>query len=229
MNQWPLGVARLLLGVAILGMTAASARASTITISTIQHGWWDSTGRHTATNLNYATGDDATGLDHRSFFVFDLSGVTGTISTATLRFNPPSGYNSPDPTETLSFFDVTTSSATLLATGVGQVVIYNDLGTGVSYGLRSVSPADNNTIVTQLLNAAATAAIQAALGGSFAVGGALTTLNQPARAEVMFSFSNLQATELVLEVTEVPEPTSVLLVATGVVAVARRRRRSRVK
>jgi hypothetical protein len=220
-----LTVTTILLLFEVLALMVSSASASTITISTVQEGWWDSTGSHTGANLNYGAGDDASGTDHHDFFVFSLSGVTGTITSATLRiFNPNGGYSSPDLSETLGFFDVSTSIAALLATGAGQVAIYNDLGTGVSYGSRSVSAADNNTFVSQSLNASAIAAIQSALGGSFAVGGALTTLNQPANVEGIFLFSNGQANQLVLEVTDVvPEPTSVILLATGLIACAQRR------
>ena len=206
--------------------------ASTITISTTQEGWWDSTGTHIEGNLNYATGR-ADGLDHRSFFIFDLAGVTGTITGATLRLiEPASGYISPNRSETIVFYDVSTPAATLLAAGSGEIGIYNDLGTGVSYGSRSVSTADSGTIISQILSASALVAIQSALGGSFAIGGSLTLSAPLGREGIFFNTaeSGPPVNQLVLTTTdEVPEPSSMLLLGTGLAVVVARRRFSKRK
>src|SRR4029079_6274681 len=132
-------------------------------------GWYNATGSHTPTNTNYLTGQ-FNSVDERSFFVFDLATVTGNIVGAELRLaNPSSGYSSPDPTETLAMWDVTTPIATLTAGGSGLTAIYNDLGTGTQFGLRSVSAADNNTTVIIPLNPAAVTALNAQRGSQFAI------------------------------------------------------------
>src|SRR5262249_58390971 len=98
------------------------------------------------------------------------------------------GYSSPAPTETLSFFDVSTPLASLQATGSGQTAIYNDLGTGATFASRTVSTADNGTLVSVGLNAAGLAAIQAAAGSSVALGGALTSISGTAN-QFVFGFT----------------------------------------
>jgi hypothetical protein len=229
MRKRTLEFAPALILVACIALTGAgSAYADTITLNSTSFGWWDSNGSHTAANTNYGTGDDPTNIDHRSFFVFNLAGLSGTIVSASLNiFNP--GYSSPDPTETLGIFDVSTSIATLIASGAGQVGIYNDLGSGTLFGSASVSAANNNANVSILLNPAALAALQSGLGGSFAFGGSLTTLSAPGVTEGVFTFStNFTGTrQLTLNTapTAVPEPTSWFLLASGVVAIAVVRRR----
>ncbi len=167
----------------------------------------------------------------RNFFVFNLAGYTdpNPIGAAELRlFNPPNGYTSPNPTETYSLFDVTTPIPTLVATNTGRTDIFADLGSGLSYGSRVVSAADNNRIVSVTLNAAAVAALNANRGGLFALGGALTTLGPPGN-EFVFGSSGLSIDVRQLVLTPVPEPATLMLLGTGVpvlLGYAWRRRRA---
>jgi hypothetical protein len=82
--------------------------------------------------------------------------------------NPQPGYLSTNPTELYTLFDVSTPIASLTANQAGAAGIYNDLGSGVSYGSRIVSAADNGTFVTIAVNASALAAINDAAGEQFA-------------------------------------------------------------
>ena len=220
MREETFRVARTLSFVACAALIGAgSAYADTFTLNSTSFGWWDSTGAHTASNTNYGTGDNASNVDHRSFFVFDLSGVSGTITSATLRIFS-AFYGSPDPTETLSIFDVSTPIPTLIANGTGQVGIYDDLGSGTLLGSTSVSPANNNANVSITLNSATLTALQAGLGSNFAFGGAITTLSRPGLTEGVFFFTtNLTGTRQLI-VETVPEPTSLLLLASGLAAIA---------
>jgi hypothetical protein len=120
------------------------------------------------------------GEEFRSFFNFDLSSITGTITSAELRLGYDRfGFSSPGPTETLGIFDVTTSIPALVA-GSGGLSAFADLGSGTLYGsavLPTSNPADGTASIT--LNTSALAGLNAEQGGQFAVGGALTALSSP--------------------------------------------------
>jgi hypothetical protein len=156
------------------------AEAATI-LTHVDRGWYADFGSHSTSNENYLTGRYF-GTDYRSFFVFDLSGVTETITSATLKlWNPSSppnteaGFSSPDASETLALYDVSTSTASLTG-GTGGVSAFTDLGSGTSFGSTTISAADNGSFVTITLNASALSALNSA-GGLFSIGGALTTLS----------------------------------------------------
>jgi hypothetical protein len=163
----------------ISGATNNSLNSTGQTIDAIDSGWIQSTGTHTTTNNNYIVG--ISGGEFRNYATFNLSAAIPAILGAELRLlNPATGYISADPTETYTLFDVSATAAALDAnrvagdlTGIG---IFNDLGSGTIYGTRVVSAADNNTTVAITLNAAALAALNAAIGSTFSLGGALTTL-----------------------------------------------------
>ena len=166
----------------------------TQTVSASFTGWWDSTGFHDPTNLNYGVGDGNTTPDHHDFFVFNLANVAGTITAAQLSIgNDVAGYAAgvPPTTSTYQMYDVSTSIAALEASNSGQVAIFNDLASGTSFAARTVSAADNGTQVLMTLNASGIAALNAAEGGQFAIGGALTTANAPEPGTVILLGSAL--------------------------------------
>jgi PEP-CTERM motif len=216
-----------------LGVAAPSA-AIPITINFSDSGWYDSTGLHDPTNVNYIAGDLG-GNEFRDWFIFDLTSLVGqTILSASLALaNPSGGYTSLDATENYALFDVSTSPATLALGGSGLVGIFNDLGTGTSFGSRTVSAADNNTTVLTAFNAAGLSALNAAIGGSFALGGAVTTLTLGGPTEFIFGFTGpASLRELRLEVepagvSAIPEPASLALLGTGIAGLAARRLRRR--
>jgi hypothetical protein len=172
------------------------ASANTLTLNAIGSGWWDSTGSHTATNPNYIAGLYTN--EYRDYFVFDLAGISQPITGATLLvFNPSGGYSSADPTETYAVFDVSTPIATLQASGTGRTDVFADLGTGAAFGTRDVSAIDNGQIVSIDLNSTAINSLNAALGGQFAVGGAVTSLSGTA-IQYVFGSSGTGVRQLVL-------------------------------
>ncbi len=222
-----------ILGLACLA-TAAPSAAATVTLDAVDSGFYNANGVHTPSNENYITGLFS-GLEDRSFFLFDLSGVNGTIRSATLRlFNPEvsqflHGYVSPDPTETLNIYDVTTSAAAITGNTAG-VAGFKDLGSGTLYGTRVVSAGDNGTVVEIALNSAALADLNAA-SGQFLFGGALGTLVGPSDQYVfgfsMASFVSDHTRQLVLDVaptSEVPEASTLALCCTGIIGLFARRR-----
>jgi PKD domain/RTX calcium-binding nonapeptide repeat (4 copies) len=169
--------------------SVGGAGATTLTLNATDSGWWDSTGFHSSTNKNYVAGQNTPSQLARDYFVFNLAGVSQTITGAQVRLtNPAGGYVSPDPTETYAVFDVSTPLGALQASGSGQLGIYNDLGTGTNFATRTFSAADNGQLVAIPLNASGVAALDAARGGSVAVGGALTSIAGTA-TQFVFAFT----------------------------------------
>ncbi|HET9218893.1 MAG TPA: PKD domain-containing protein, partial [Terriglobia bacterium] len=152
-------------------------------INAADSGWIQANGTHTAPNNNYLVGFSTVFVttEYRNYFTFTLPAATPTIASAELRlFNSTFGYTSPDPAETYTLYDVSATPAELDTTRpVGDVTgmqIHSDLGSGTIYGTRTVSATDNNTTVAIPLNAAAIAALNAAIGSTISIGGAITTL-----------------------------------------------------
>jgi len=143
-------------------------------------GWYDLTGSHSAGNPDYIVGNCSIGTcggagAYNDFFTFDLSNVSGPITSAVLSAgNPSIGYSGAS-SATYSLYDVTTAVATVESSNSGATAIYNDLGSGVFYGSVGVGPFDNGANVVVTLDANALAALTAAEGGKFAIGGTLGT------------------------------------------------------
>jgi len=217
---------------ALLLASAAVCPAASVTVTAVDSGAYSSAGAHTPGNQNYITGTFTT--ERRSFFAFDLSSVAGTVNSAKLRlFNPEvsaflHGYSSPDPTETLNIYDVTTPAANIIDSTAG-VAGFNDLGSGTLFGTQTVSAADNGFVVEIVLNADAIAALNARGSGLFVFGGALSTISGPGDQHVfgfsMTPFVDTKTRELVLDVTAVPEPSTIglMLAAVALTGAARLR------
>jgi hypothetical protein len=145
-------------------------------------GFYDNSGNHSAANSTYIAGALGSGLMN-NFFVFNLSNVSGSITSAALSIgNPPFGYVPSGQTDIYSNYDVTTPISTLIMSQSGSagISIFNDLGTGILYGSVALSLADNGTQINIPLDSAAIAAIEGAEGESFAIGGTLSTVPLPA-------------------------------------------------
>jgi hypothetical protein len=195
--------------------------AATVVINRTDRGWYNESGLHQPSNQNYIVGDDRyTGCgtscyaDVHDFFVFDLAGVTQPISSAKLALFVPGpgsqrGYLSPDPSENYELHDVSTPIATLVA-GTGGVAAHADLGSGVVYGSRTMTAADNGSVVEITLNSSAITAMNAT-HGLFGIGGSLTTLDAVANNEVVFAWTNNGSEVTQLRLTLVPEPSTLVL------------------
>ncbi len=133
----------------------------------------------------------------------------------------PGSFASDMGVETFAVYDYTGDIGDLTS-GANGAASYADLGSGVFYGSVDVTAADVGTVVTVGLNDAAVAAINAS-SGLFAVGGAVTTLdNDPSNGEWVFALTeNMPLGTTKLSLTPVPEPSAAVLMFVGALLVAR--------
>jgi hypothetical protein len=109
----------------------------------------------------------------RNFFAFDLSDLSGPITSATLTIpsNPFGiGYNNTSGSDSITYtnWDVSTSLDDL-NDGTNGLSTFADLGSGVKFGSTLIGP--NDLVTTVTLDAAALEDISAAEGKDFAIGG----------------------------------------------------------
>lgn len=157
--------------------------SGTQTLSATDKGWYTQAGLSESAYTgftNYEAGFQAgSGRTFNNFFVFNLAGVTDTITGAYLSLYNPSattdggdGFDSDSTNAALfTLYDVSTTIAKLESDNFSAVSIFNDLGSGTQYGDYTFTSADNGTQVHINLNADAITALNAAAGGQFAFGG----------------------------------------------------------
>jgi hypothetical protein len=152
-------------------------------LNATQMGWYDSTGSGNAAG-NYTAGNCQVLVcfgppyQYHDYFVFDLARVDVPITSASLSLGNPIDGFAGDPAAYVSW-DVTTSAA-VVTSGGGGLPTYHDLGSGIAFAKTLIGPFDNATQVVIGLNAAAIAALNAAKGGQFVVGGSVTGVPEPA-------------------------------------------------
>lgn len=197
-------------------------------------GWWSDVADNDDANDNYVVGwvsEFGTSADYRNFFTFDLSSLTGTVSSARLEVVRYS-YSSPDAAERYTLFDVSTDAATLNDNTGTNAAIFADLGSGTSYGSHLIAsyPPSNAGLLGFDLNAAGVADINAAAGGFFSIGGALQDLTRPPNVNELITGASGGAgiQRLILEVdAAAPEPATLALLGLGLAALGARGRRAR--
>jgi hypothetical protein len=211
-----------------LTLCLAAARASTVyTLNTsarefntgvLNQGWWsDFTGNNTY-NDNYIialfwtapSSPFQQGNVERNFFTFDLTGISGTIQSATLLLRRGKS-GSPNPTETIDFWDVQTPVAVLNNNTGPDASIVSDLGSGRNYGSFQVAMSGSaSEVLSFALNANAIADLNASLDRYFSIGGSME--GQPAPGIDRFLFGVSQGFPGQLQLTVVPEPAAGYLI-----------------
>ena len=213
--------------------SVSMANADTISLSDIARGRYSTASNiGPAANNFYGTGYFSGGTssnaftEWRSWFAFDLAAIGGTITGAALQLNAGT-YTSPDASETYELHQVTTA-VNLLGSLLNNGAVFTDLGDGPVYGTHVFNASQNNATQLIVLNAAAITDIQSALGQRFALGGIFTTLSSNGSITENAMFGTQANVSLILtrdDVQAVPEPATLGLVTTGLIALVRRRRR----
>ncbi|MBN8530214.1 MAG: IPTL-CTERM sorting domain-containing protein [Caulobacterales bacterium] len=178
-----------LLAAALAALALSAGGAAAETLNSTATGWYQPAGNSNSGGGNYFTG--VQGPDSfRSFIVFTIPAGT-TITAAQLNiFNTASGQGGPN---VLGLFEVTTGTPVLVA-GTGGAAAYIDLADGPSYG---TAPAPLGATVNVTLNAAGISAVNAARGGTFAIGLINTTIEQ-ANDNLFYASSVNPANQLIL-------------------------------
>ena len=202
---------RLVTGAAfLLACQAGMTYGAIITLDVTTRGRYTEAGSNGAAGSavsNYITGTTTGTNEFRSYFVFDLSSVTMTITDAEL-FADSYTVVTGDTNETLSIKEVTTSIATVTSFNSGQTGIFDDLGDGTTYGsIVFDNDDDTQTFQIALNSDFITAANNTS--GSIALGGSITTLSVSSE-QIAFKFSGAgEASDVQLKLTVVPQPAAI--------------------
>lgn len=240
MNNFPLTLAATFAAISI-AMSGSAALATTVSLTAQDVGYYqlpnpNSGGGGGTNNGGPFLFEDGT---RNNFFLFDLSGLSGTLTGAKLTIAAQGSYTF-NPlsvgTVTYSIYDVSSNTLNLLAnrsygppaSTPGSVSAANDLGSGVSYGSSAVTPSNGVMPTLQIDLLAGLSDIQGSLGGEFALGGSSSlTYFQTGFLWLGGGGAPVQLTLDFAEPSAVPLPAAVWLFGAGAAGLFAARRRSR--
>lgn len=183
------------------------ARAAVIEFDPIDQGWLykiTSQASHSPTNPSVFAG----GSGYHNFFLFDLSGLTSEVVSASWQYF--TFHISNNFSANYEIWDVDSAALPTLTNGIQEPGEWNDLASGTRYGFRAYSHADSNQTFSIELNAAAITDINAAAGDLWAIGGDM----RPGGG--IFSGSGTHgAFGLIIETADVPTPGTYMLFLLG--------------
>ena len=189
-----------------MALTATQLRAQT-TVPNTNSGWigWNGSGFEQANNSTYSAGNFVTyQLDN--YFVFDLSGVSGTVTGAT--FNVES-YTIAGSGGTFNIYATSLTPAEAEQNPTNPY--YSALTSGTLIGSIAIDPAtDQNVLLNLSLNSAGQSWLQANEGNQIVLGGSYTSPGTGYQYAFGYSRSN---SDNVLDIqtggtASVPEPSA---------------------
>lgn len=126
------------------------------------------------------------GIEHRSYFVFDVSSLSQPVVGATLRLLNKR-YYSTENSETIELFDVKPENRTQLVGGFQRRDIFDDLGEGTTYGTATLTTTppqtDFDNLVEEYFEVTLTAAAIADINQAAARGDGFFSLGVKLAAE----------------------------------------------
>ena len=169
-------------------------------------GWWSSTKQNfNTTNVSPFLGS-LDGHVHRNFFTFFIPPLeTRKVISATLLQHR--GMARGNEKETIAFYHVVTPAAVLNHNVGFNMSIFDDLGSGTTYGEFTISTlGGGDTLYEFDLNTAAVSDINVAGGGYFSLGGTLLSDDGDD-----FIFATLREGPAMLRLVVVPEPSTIAI------------------
>ncbi len=159
-----------------LGALLVTSAHAQLTLNSIDRGRYSSAGTHILSEYDSYLAGNVLGVSFRNYTTFDTTGLTGTITAATVRyFLPQDTFFSWSGSETFRVYDVATSSSTLSAFNIGATSIYNDLGSGVLFGSATITASLQGSYVDVALNNNFLSYINGSAPDIFSFGGSLSS------------------------------------------------------